>query len=1347
MVKCRLNKIETNALWDTGAQVSIISRDWKNKHLPNEKIHPISELMQGTDLQLRTANGQELPFVGWLKLSFSVEDGEDAPVIDIPMLVTPDSLSEPIIGFNVISELVKLPPYIHSNTPTARLHHAFQSSPAVINSVVGLLQNPEDDEEVGVVRHPKVTTKIPQQSSVMVTCRVRTAAPVRSETEVYFHPDASDLPQGLHPSEGLLRLKMGTCSKVSVQVTNTTRHDITLHGRVIMGRLHQISAIIPGTIASCESPMPTSSQTDQSKTTMKKDDFLSGIDMSGLNENQRARVGRLLEEEKEAFAKDEEDVGRMEDLRMHINLTDPNPVQRNYMSIPRPLYQEVKDYLTDLIARGWVTKSKSPYSSPVVCVRKKDGSLRLCIDYRELNKKTVADRQPIPRIQDVVDGLGGSCWFSTLDQGKAYHQGFMDEESQPLTAFVTPWGLYQWLRIPFGLKNAPAVYQRHMESALEGLTHSCCVVYLDDILVYSKSFDEHLHHIQQVLGRMKTHGIKLKPSKCKVFQKEAKYLGRIVSEEGYRADPDDTAALISLKEKRPSTVGGVRQLLGLIGYYRRYIPDFSRRAKPLYDLLKGPPTPNNKSTKRKPHRKKNLVPSSQPVTWTEAHQNILAELVDLLSSPPIMTYPDFGKPFCLYTDASQEGLGAVLTQQQGGTQRVIGYGSRTLTPAEKNYHLHSGKLEFLALKWAVTEHFRDYLFYAPSFTVYTDNNPLTYVMTTAKLNATGLRWVGELADYNFDLKYLPGRKNVTADTLSRLPLNLEEYQAACTQGVSPDTIRATSVSVLQDTSTAYLHALTGSGATDEDIENPATESALSKAEIQEAQEHDPTISPILTAKRQNRFPSRKSQMSMTHSTKSLLHEWKNLEIGEDGILYRKTTNRNQMLLPKVYHSLVLKQLHDEMGHQGAERVLSLLRDRFYWPYMQRDVEKYTTHMCTCLKDKKPTRKTRAPLNPIITTQPFELVSLDFLHLERSTGGYEYILVIVDHFTRFAQAYPTTNKSGKTAADKFFNDYVLRFGLPKRIHHDQGGEFENKFFAQLCKHTGIARSHTTPYHPEGNGKVERMNRTILGMLRTLTETEKSRWKEHVNKIVHAYNCTRHSATGYSPFLLLYGRSPRLPVDLAFGLENNEDKTAPKNHSEYVAKWREQMTEAYKLASKRMAAAADRNKQLYDQKVHSSVLSPGDRVLVKNLAPASGPGKLRGYWEDTVYIVLAQKDEMPVFEIAPENGKGRTRVLHRNHLRPCDYLEESQPAGPTTCPTASSNDLVPQKEPQEKENQQYRHRHQLTPTLTTQRLNTIWNSCGVMDPLTPSMTRKTSSQTITTQQKIMKKSHRNHQMILR
>lgn len=230
MVKFRLNKIETNALWDTGAQVSIISRDWKNKHLPNEKIHPISELMQGTDLQLKTANGQELHFVGWLKLSFSVEDGEDAPVIDIPMLVTPDSLSEPIIRFNVISELVKLPPYIHPNTPTAGLHHAFQSSQAVINSVVGLLQNPEDDEEVGAVRHPKVTTKISQRSSVMITCRVRTAAPVQSETEVYFHPDASDLPQGLHPSEGLLRLKMGTCSKVSVQVTNTTKHDITLHG-------------------------------------------------------------------------------------------------------------------------------------------------------------------------------------------------------------------------------------------------------------------------------------------------------------------------------------------------------------------------------------------------------------------------------------------------------------------------------------------------------------------------------------------------------------------------------------------------------------------------------------------------------------------------------------------------------------------------------------------------------------------------------------------------------------------------------------------------------------------------------------------------------------------------------------------------------------------------------------------------------------------------------------------------------------------------------------------------------------------------------------------------------------
>ena len=284
---------------------------------------------------------------------------------------------------------------------------------------------------------------------------------------------------------------------------------------------------------------------------------------------------------------------------------------------------------------------------------KKDGSLRLCIDYRELNKKTYSERQPIPRIQDILNGLGGSKWFTVLDQSKAYHQGFMADESRPLTAFVT-WGLYECNRISFGLMNAPAVFQRFMNECLDGLRDNICIPYLDDILVYSKTFDEHVHDVRQVLRRLQEYEIKLKPSKCKFFQRQVRYLGRVVSGDDYFLDPEDTAAVHNLAKQKPATVGDVRKLLGFLSYYRQYVQDFSRIAKPLYDLMAGP----------------DPLASNHRVTWTEEHQKRLDMLIHRLTSP-VMAFPDFTKPFALPTDASQEGLGAVLFQEQDGKLRSL----------------------------------------------------------------------------------------------------------------------------------------------------------------------------------------------------------------------------------------------------------------------------------------------------------------------------------------------------------------------------------------------------------------------------------------------------------------------------------------------------------------------------------------------------------------------------------------------------------------------------------------------------------------------------------------------------
>ena len=392
------------------------------------------------------------------------------------------------------------------------------------------------------------------------------------------------------------------------------------------------------------------------------------VDLSGLTIKQREQAEQLLREEADTFARNGNDIGCIPELQMDINLTDSQPVQKNYLAVPRPLYPEVKAYIEDLLNRGFIRKSKSPFSRSVVCVRKEDGGMRLCIDYRELNKKTIPDRHPIPRIQEALDSLGGKSWFSVLDQGKAYHQGFIRQQSQPLSAFITPWGLYEWVRVPFGLMNAPANFQRFMENCLGELRDDICIPYLDDVIVFSQSFEEHIEHLRKVLRGLKNHGVKLKAKKCRLFKPEASFLGRIISRDGYRMDPKATNAVTALKGVKPKTVGEVRRIMGLLGVNRRHIPNFAQTAKPIYELLtrSSPIHERRTVTYRNISKSSGQLPSSASVNWEPKHETALNTLIDQVTTPPLLAYPEYSSPFIVHTDASQEGLGAVLYQTQNG---------------------------------------------------------------------------------------------------------------------------------------------------------------------------------------------------------------------------------------------------------------------------------------------------------------------------------------------------------------------------------------------------------------------------------------------------------------------------------------------------------------------------------------------------------------------------------------------------------------------------------------------------------------------------------------------------------
>ena len=355
-----------------------------------------------------------------------------------------------------------------------------------------------------------------------------------------------------------------------------------------------------------------------------------------------------------------------------------------------------------------------------------------------------------------------------------------------------------------------------------------------------------------------------------------------------------------------------------------------------------------------------------------------------------------------------------------------------------------------------------------------------------------------------------------------------------------------------------------------------------------------------------------------------------------GVLYRKIHEddriKQQMVLPKAFIESVLKGLHDDMGHPGKDKTLSLLRDRFYWPGMTADVDSWIDNCDRCLRSKSSTRQ-KAPLVSIKTTYPLEMVCMDYLSLEPTKGGITNVLVITDHFTRFAVAIPTKDQTAKTTAEAFFNEFVVHYGLPAKIHTDQGANFQSELFSHLCLLTGMEKSRTSPYHPMGNGLTERFNRTLISMLRTISPNQKLEWKKHIAPLVHAYNCMRHESTGFSPYELLFGRQPRLPIDLVFGI--NSDRNKDGNISDYIKELQVHLQESYKKAMERCDKAQTKQKDQFDKKARAMKLDIGDKVLVKNFA-IEGKKKLSNFYEEGTSTVVQQINQnIPVYIVRSED----------------------------------------------------------------------------------------------------------------
>ena len=592
----------------------------------------------------------------------------------------------------------------------------------------------------------------------------------------------------------------------------------------------------------------------------------------------------------------------------------------------RPQLDEVRAHLKMMLDAGVIRPSNSPWCNTVVLVRKKDGSLRFCIDFRRLNSLTVKDSHPLPRICETLESLAGAAHYMTIDMNSGFWQVPMDDESKQYTAFTLgSMGLYECESMPFGLCNAPPTFQRLMLNCLGELNLTYCLIYLDDVIIFSKTEEEHLERMRVVFDRFHEHGLKLKPSKCEVFKTEINYLAHHVSKRGVLPSKKNLEAIARCPP--PDTYTKVKSFVGLVGHYRRFIKGFTNIMAPLYDLTSG----ENKD-KKSEHL-------DLPLKAREAFDCLKATCLQA----PILAFPDFGKPFLLETDTSGKGLGAVLSQKQSdGWYHPIAYASRIMTETEQRYH--SNKQEFLALKWAVTEQFHEYL--SPygknrnEFVVRTDNNPLTYIFSLANLDAAGQRWVAQLASYNFALEYQKGKDNTVADFLSRLddhlpPGEVQDYlnkipypgvKAVLDNAIMPLNERAEQgVRPDPDNQEAGPEVTVGV--------RPARLATTNITNWKLEQQEDPVLYQVVKHRKASRETFKEALLKVTdRKAVSAYVKSKDQLVMKNSLLYRQSKQGQtqetvlQFVVPQIHRNAALEGCHREAAHQGQSRSLSLMQE-------------------------------------------------------------------------------------------------------------------------------------------------------------------------------------------------------------------------------------------------------------------------------------------------------------------------------------------------------------------------------------------------------------------------------------
>ena len=914
-------------------------------------------------------------------------------------------------------------------------------------------------------------------------------------------------------------------------------------------------------------------------------------------------------------------------------------VQRPYRKTT-PQEKLIADLSEQFYRDKIIRPSQSPWASPVVLQRKKDGTWRFCIDYRKLNEVTEKDNYPLPRIQEILDTLGGAKYFSKLDFQGGYYQVPIDESDKPKTAFVTRDQLWEYNVMPQGIKNGPPTFQRIINNVLGQLQWTCALSYIDDIIIYSKSIDDHIYHLEQVLSVLSHANFRLNSAKCEFMQEHIKFLGHMIDARGIVPCPDKINAITNIPV--PKSTKAATSFVKMAEYYRNHIPNFSIIAKPLFDLTK-----------------KNVK-----FTWCDEQQNAFQLIKNALTSKPLLVFPDSDKPFIIQVDASNYGIGAVLMQNHGQGEQPIAYMSQKLNKQQQNWNATEKECYAVISSIQKWNHFvtgRD-------FTIRTDHHALCWLNRKYNSNPKLNRWRMALQEYTFKIEHVKGKRNCVADCLSRFPVNqpIDDDIEHNSIGTQTEAIPALVSAVTTRRMIRQQHSAECQSA---DTDERGGQSAETSGENERRKEVTGSeYEPQTTTSRNCECSKLSNQINVFTNEQLQRYQQedefiKNVleninkkpfidqyNINHNNLLCRKIRRFNRIyyvpVLPKIKINDVLLAYHNSLmngGHLGKDRTYYKIRNRYYWPGMYKNVVQHIRSCSNCSINKKDRKKPNGHLNQLEPPQGvWENLSMDFIGplTPKSSSGNVYILVITDLLSKYVVAKATRDNTSLTAAKVVVEEVMLKYGIPKQILTDNGTHFSAKLFNDITRLCGVCHVYTTPYNPQSNGACERFNSTLCDNLATLCNNNRTDWDEKLSKIIFAYNTTRHASTKFTPFELMFGRDVKLPFDLP-----QQTTTVIEPH-QYAQQLKDYLKMAVQIICTNIQNNQFKSKQRHDSHRTNNVYSIGDFVFIKRLG-------LHGKFDKKYagpYQVVQQLNNS-IYRLQNPNDLRQMMNVHTNRLRRC------------------------------------------------------------------------------------------------